>query len=559
MTTPAAIREQLDRILASPEFPGKARAGRFLQFVVEETLSGRAEQLKGFTIALAVFDRNESFDSQTDPVVRIEAGRLRRAVERYYLTAGKADPILIQIPKGGYVPTFLANPAHKPTTSAVVASRETPARARAHMPIFEKPAVAAVPFEIIGKEELESYFSTGLAEEIIIELTRFQDLAVIDGQTAARYRGSNLDPLQIGRELGSLQKHGDRLRITARLADAITGAQLWAESYDRDLSTAICSVYSEVAQRVVAKIADIHGVIPLKLTKDSRRKPSQDLTVYDVILQYHDYIFAPSAEKFVRARNALEEAVTKEPEYSLAWAMLSALYSTSKGLGFAEIPDFRKKAQEMARRAVSLDPMCQQAHWAMALTFFHQRDKASLMRELERVLQLNPNAARYVGATGALMAIAGEWERGLSIVEKSISLNPRHPGWFYLAHYQNYFRQGEYEKALTAAGNLNMPEAACDAMMRAIALAYRKRMPEAREIVKELVKNHPQAARDPAGILREYVFSDDLLERMLEGLKRAGLAQVLAEGARQATSNSESAATGPALSSSRTRPRPRSI
>jgi adenylate cyclase len=528
--TPAAIREYLERILASSEFPGKARPGRFLRFIVEETLNGRSDQLKGFTIALAVFDRDESFDSQTDPVVRIEAGRLRRAIDRYYLTAGKADPILIQIPKGSYVPKFLPNPRYVSTLPRSPAPPDKALPVAMHHPVFEKPAVAVLPLEIIGKAELDNYLATALTEEIIIELTRFQDLVVIDGQTTAWYRGSNLDPLQIGQGLGvdfilvgSLQKHGDQLRIHARLVDAITGAQWWAESYDHELSTEICPVYCQVAQRVVAKIADIHGVIPLKLTQDFRRKHPQNLTLYDAVLQYHDYIFEPSAEKFARARHALEDAVAKEPEYAQAWAMLSMLYSMSKAFSFAEIPDFRRKTEAMARRAVFLDQMSQQAHWAMALAFFHQRDKASFMLEVEKIHALNPNSARFVGASGVFMALAGEWERGLAFVEKSIALNPRHPGWFYLAHFQNYIRQGEYEKALSTAQNLNLSTTACGLMMHAIALAYLGRIREAQETVLELVKNHPEAARDPEGILRELVFSEPMLELLMEGLNRAGL------------------------------------
>jgi adenylate cyclase len=559
--SPAAIREQLDRILASSEFPGKARAGRFLRFIVEEKLNGRAEQLKGFTIALAVFDRNQSFDSQADPVVRIEAGRLRRAVERYYLTAGKADPVLIQIPKGGYVPKFLLNPGHVATPSVSAVRSSTALQGPMRLPAFQKPAVAVLPFDIIGNEELGNYYATGLTEEIIIELTRFQDLVVIEGQTTAWYRGSNLDPLQIGQGLGvdfillgSLQKHGDQLRINARLVDSITGEQLWAERYDHELCTAICPVYIQVAQRVVAKIADIHGVIPLKLTKDFRRKHWQDLTLYDAVLQYHDYIFSPSAEKFARAQNALEAAVAKEPEYAQAWALLSMLYSMSKAFCFADIPDFHKKAETMARRAVFLDPMSQQAHWAMALVFFHQRDKASFMLEVEKIHALNPNSARFVGASGVFMALAGEWERGLAVLAKSVALNPRHPGWFHLAHFQNHLRQGEYDKALSAAQSLNMSATAVEGMMQAIALAYLGRIEEARETVRELVKKHPEAASDHERILREIVFSDDMFQKLLEGLNRAGFPQIVAQNqSENVVSNHHTRPTFPLFIS---RPRP---
>jgi len=103
---PAGVRAQLDRILASSEFLAPERGRRFLQYIVEETLEGRSEQLKAYTIAQAVFGRDASFDAHSDPVVRIEAGRIRRALERYYLVCGHGDLIRITIPKGGYAPHF---------------------------------------------------------------------------------------------------------------------------------------------------------------------------------------------------------------------------------------------------------------------------------------------------------------------------------------------------------------------------------------------------------------------------------------------------------------------
>ena len=102
----ASVREALERILASPGFDASARNRRFLEYVVEETLAGRADRLKGLTIAIDVFGRDATFDPQHDPVVRIEAAKLRRRLKRYYLTAGQQDPVRIDVPKGTYVPTF---------------------------------------------------------------------------------------------------------------------------------------------------------------------------------------------------------------------------------------------------------------------------------------------------------------------------------------------------------------------------------------------------------------------------------------------------------------------
>ena len=130
---PDEVRDQLARILGSPEFVVPERARGFLRYLVEQTLAGHADRLKGYTIATAVFERDESFDAQADPVVRTEAGRLRRALERYYLVAGQADPVLIEVPKGGYVPIFARRAAPPPKSPAAeeqpAASATTPSSA----------------------------------------------------------------------------------------------------------------------------------------------------------------------------------------------------------------------------------------------------------------------------------------------------------------------------------------------------------------------------------------------------------------------------------------------
>ena len=113
--TPEAVRAELERLLASPAFTASDRLRSFLRFVVDEALAGRASRIKAFTVAVEVFGRGDGFDPQTDPVVRLEAGRLRRALEHYYLVAGQTDPVRIEIPRGGYVPTFRP-PAAPPAT-----------------------------------------------------------------------------------------------------------------------------------------------------------------------------------------------------------------------------------------------------------------------------------------------------------------------------------------------------------------------------------------------------------------------------------------------------------
>ena len=149
-----AIRGELKTILEDAEFEATDRLRAFLRFVVEETLRGRADQLKGYTIATAVFGRSEDFDPARDPVVRIQAGRLRRALERYYLITRDREPIRIDIPKGGYVPQFSALPSSSSPVPPTPDSR---------------PAVLVKPFADLTRDRDTAYLGTGLGTELTLE------------------------------------------------------------------------------------------------------------------------------------------------------------------------------------------------------------------------------------------------------------------------------------------------------------------------------------------------------------------------------------------------------
>ena len=336
--TPEAIRDQLERILQSAEFRGSDKQRKFLSFVVDETLEGRASQLKGYTIAVAVYGRTESFDPQVDPIVRVEAGRLRRALEHYYLTAGKNDPVRIKIPKGGYVPTF--HTVQIPPSGAKTHTSE-----REDSALTTGPSIAVMPLLNLTGDKEQDYFADGLTEELTAELARYQEFQVIASQSTMRFKGRKVDPKEIGRDLGvrflltgSVRKDLKTVKVTIRLLDTSTAAQIWGESYKRDLTAAdLIAVQEEIAHRVVGVIADQYGLISRRLSRESRKKAPADLKAYDAILRFYHYETELTPEAFEKALAALEQAIEIDPEYGLAWAMLGHLHADNHALGFCEI------------------------------------------------------------------------------------------------------------------------------------------------------------------------------------------------------------------------------
>src|SRR5690242_10291835 len=160
------IRQQLERVLTSATFREAGRLRRFLEFIVTETISGRADQLKEYVVGLQVFDRKEGFDPRTDPIVRGQARRLRASLERYYREEGNADELLIDLPKGGYTPVFRSR-ERATNHNALVAT------------LISRNAVAVLPFADNSPANDCGYFCRGLQEEITSRLSRLRNLRVL--------------------------------------------------------------------------------------------------------------------------------------------------------------------------------------------------------------------------------------------------------------------------------------------------------------------------------------------------------------------------------------------
>src|SRR5262249_50467507 len=199
-----AIRDQLEHILASAQFAAAESARKLLRFLVEETLAGRSQRLKEYTIATDVFGRDASFDPKINPAVRVEASRLRRRLEYYYLTLGRGDPVLIELPRGSYVPVFHAHADVLHLREDIAQARARPGRdgeaAALAETLLAGPVVAVMPFECRG--ESDCVFSDGITVEIVTALSRFREIHLIGRGTAFNHRGER-DPVKLRGELGA--------------------------------------------------------------------------------------------------------------------------------------------------------------------------------------------------------------------------------------------------------------------------------------------------------------------------------------------------------------------
>jgi adenylate cyclase len=517
----AAVRQQLRKILASPELQRSPMMRDFLHFIVEKTLAGQAQEIKGYTVATQVLGRQADFDAGKDPIVRILAGRLRRALERYYLTKGKQDPVRIDIPKGAYVPMFREGLGDEPSgpTDPVLA-------------LPSGPAVAVMPLLNLTGDRMQEFFADGLAEELTSELARYQDLRVIAFQSTLQWKGKEHDVRKVGQDLrvrflveGSVRKAARTIKIAIYLIDTLDGQRLWGEQYCHELKTdRLIALQEEIARQVVARIGSQFGMIPRTLSRESRKKPPESLETYEAFLRFYHHVTIMSPQTFVETLEVLEQAVTREPESGLAWSLLAFLYGQSYALQLAPMESPLEQALVAAQKGAALEPENQITRAALAHVHFFRNARELFLSEAETALALNPNAPAIIGFLGWLLALYGEWEPGQAILEKGISLNPHYPGWFHMAPFFHYFLQERCEEAYQEALAFKMPQLFWDPLLRAAALGRMGRVPEGAQAVAELLHLRPDFPTAGPFLISCYAKFPYLVDALLEGLRRAGLA-----------------------------------
>jgi len=511
------ILEQLNGILSHPEFQATPQQRDFLRFVVTETLEGREHQIKGYTVATQVLGRKPDFDPKSDPAVSIQASRLRKALERYFLVAGGDDPIRIEIPKGTYVPVFHARKSP---------GSDEAAPQRGHEDFGERdpwPTVLVRPFRNLTGDPEQDYVSAGLASELAIELSRYQDIRVWMHGLGGRRESASDNAARFLIE-GSVHKDTAGIKVAVHLIDTTTGTQILGDMHRAEAKAPELIAFQEEIARVVAvKVAGEHGIIAEALSSESRDKPPSDLTTHEAILRYYQYDMAVTRDTFLRAFEALEAAVKTEPECGQVWTMLGRLYTANISLEHCDIETPLDKAVAFTEKGVLLNPASQRARTWLAFARMLCNQVPAALAETERALALNPNSLFFLDILGYLLSLLGEWERGPALLRKAIRLNPYYRPYVHYGLWGDFFRREEYEQAYTESLNFRMTGNFWEPLAQAATLGQMGRVEEGRKAVEALLKLKPDFPSRGRVLIGYFTKSDDIFERMVEGLRKVGV------------------------------------
>jgi len=345
----AAAQLQLERVLTSVAFRQVDRLKRFLNFIVSEALAGRGDQLKEYVIGVQVFDKDSSFDPRADPIVRVQARRLRARLVRYYREEGGADAILIELPKGGYAPVF------KTRDAATVGRRSIGPTFAGQNTIAVQPLADQSPAHDLA------YFCDGLLQEIIHGLAKLEALRVL---AVAPASPAGVDPTgQAAMVLtGGVRKSGDRVRVTVHLVDTATASYLWSESVDAALDDPFA------AQELVAD-AVIKKLEPRLLDAGQRRgarRPAENLAARNLYLQGRYHLNQRTDEGLHKALDFFEKAIVEDAQFALAHSGLADAHSLLAHYGVRPPSLVWAQAASSAASAVMLDGNCAEGRTSLA-------------------------------------------------------------------------------------------------------------------------------------------------------------------------------------------------
>ncbi len=564
-----AAREQLDRILKSKTFQQSRRRQRFLEYIVNEALAGRSERLKGYNVALEVFDRPETFDANVDPVVRIEAARLRDKLREYYDAEGQSDRIRIDLPKGSYTPQIEFRDAAPVGASAghtqfsgdsrwrmavpvlalvLVLGAVSAWITRAHWAPFPKiavedpapsvPAIAVLPFLNLSGDPTQDYFSDGLTEDILTELSRARDLRVLARNTSFQYKGKAVDVGKLGRELGvryvlegSIQRNSARLRVNAQLIDTDTGSHIWADRYDREMAD-VFLVQDEIVNQIVAKIAGSYGVIESSEAKSAARKSLEQIQAYDLVLRARGAIqFDWTQDTFRQAEDLLRQAIALDPNNAPARRELAWFGVMGWVFRLDETPVPPDEIVAQAAKAVQLDPADARARMVAASAYFFTKQLDLFADEAEQALALAPYDAEIIATLACMISSAGDHERGVTLAKKANALNAdAATGWYHSTVYTADYLNGDYAGALEVARQNHDPEIFYSNLEIIPIYGQLGRKQDALEAWNNLLKQYPGAsAASFENWWRLWNFHEDEVARLMDGVYKSGVLDVAAK------------------------------
>jgi TolB-like protein/class 3 adenylate cyclase len=366
---------------------------------------------------------------------------------------------------------------------------EDPARAG-------RPAIAVLPFDDLSGDDASRRLAAGITEDIITDLSRFNEFDVIARNSTAVYAGKPVDVRAVGRELGvgyvlegSIQREGDQLRVIAQLVDAASAGHLWSQRWDRPAQD-LFAVQTEIAEEVAGRLGGF-GVIERAEQRKTRQARPGDLTAYELYRQAQATAEGHTLKDVQAAIGLYKQAIALDPTWASAWVALAATTDQSTSFGADWEPAMRA-AREAAEQAVRLDPQHAEAHAQLGHILAQVDTLARAEAEFDTALRLNPGSAVILTWYSGWASTFGHPERGAEAADRARRLDPHYPIWAINFYRWAYFMAGRFADALAVGGQQPADKRTrTGRVLDAAALAEVGRIDAAREAAARILADEP--------------------------------------------------------------------
>jgi TolB-like protein len=567
-TTDEAVAA-LNRVLGSEVFESAGRAREFLTFIVQETLAGRGDRLKGYSIAVQVFERPADFDAQTDPLVRVEAGRLRRRLAEYYQSQGRDDAVRIELPRGGYTPVF--SRYLREAVAEPLAANAQPVRRLSWWPIGiaaflwialatpfgwmfvvgkwppgqpaaagntaaasrtagRGPRLVVLPLATLG-EGTAPGFARGVTDEIIKSLVDFNIFATAS-PAAQSLEPASLATLREDYEAGyalsgTVRTDSHRVRVTVRLTDTEFGTQLWTWALDDDrVGTGPLASQETIGDSIGKIVSSPYGPVFAHEMERIAGRSGADLDPFQCLVRFYEYTRAFGVAAHADVLGCMERSVARAPKFAQGWSALAVLYLHEYIFGYNPQPGRAPaldRAFDAVGRSLDLDSSGRVAAASQASVQYARGNTQGFDDAVQHALAIKPAHPGMLSQVGVWLTVAGEWRRGVQLVQDSLPFTVHVPAWNYTAFAFRYLQTQQYEEALQWALKVDAPNWFIAPMTVAACAELAGRHDIAEREVKRLLELEPDFATKGPELLRRWRLNDELLEVLLAGLRGAGL------------------------------------
>jgi tetratricopeptide (TPR) repeat protein len=524
------IRAALERVSGSDVMRGSPQLTAFLRFVVEAVLEGNSDRIKGYVIAVEALKRGAGFNPQIDPIVRVEATRLRRTLERYYAGAGADDPIVIELPRGTYVPTFSRRAGARaaqpgPAVSDGTTASDAGPPDAALRPGNGMPVLLVQRFEVAGSPGPRSISAVSLHAMLSDAFAHFDLVNIVwesaEGGRSALAAVTAAEASVDYRLVGSAEYGEDgSARLRFRLIDAGDGNVVWTRVMEVAASDDPTAAQEAIVRELAATLIQPFGVIFAHGRAKNLGAGIGDPR-YRCILEAAESFrsFDPAQHK--RARQCFERLTVLDPGFAVGFSYLAALYVREHLYGVdahaADLPPL-ERALRAARRGVELDPESARAYEMLSFTLFARRELAAAFAAGDKAIERNKYDMRSIGGYGQRLVAIGKIDQGMNMLVRAGEEGGIRPAvdQFYL--FLGSYLRDDAEAAAFHAGQLTSDTFPLGLLARALVAGAAGEHDAARAALDRLVAFNPAWRDDPRGELEKFFPAAFIVDRLTAGL-----------------------------------------